>query len=238
MSVAILKYNAGNVQSVLFAMKRLGTEAIVTNDHAALRAASHVIIPGVGEAGSAMAYFKEHGLDTLFPTLTQPVLGICLGLQVMCSHSEEADTPCLGIFPNRVRLFRPGPRGGDLSAAEASEAAAGVASDAEVAAAGAAAEVAAAGSPRRPSPEKVPQIGWNTVSHEATGLFEGIDSPSYMYYVHSYYAEPGAYQVATTNYITPFAAALVKDNFYAVQFHPEKSADAGERLLKNFLAQK
>jgi len=235
MSVAILKYNAGNVQSVLFAMKRLGTEAIVTNDHAALRAASHVIIPGVGEAGSAMAYFKEHGLDTLFPTLKQPVLGICLGLQVMCSHSEEADTPCLGIFPNRVRLFRPGSRGGDLSAAEASEAAAGATASST---AGAAAEVATAGSLSRPSPEKVPQIGWNTVSHEATGLFEGIDSPSYMYYVHSYYAEPGAYQVATTNYITPFAAALVRDNFYAVQFHPEKSADAGERLLKNFLSKR
>lgn len=201
MPVAILKYNAGNVQSVLFALKRLGAEAIVTNDHAALRAASHVIIPGVGEAGSAMAYFKEHGLDTLIPTLKQPVLGICLGLQVMCAHSEEADTPCLGIFPNRVRLFRN----------SQSDSAGGTAH------------------------EKVPQIGWNTVSHEKTGLFEGLDSPCYMYYVHSYYAELGVLQTASTEYITPFAAALVQDNFYAVQFHPEKSADAGERLLKNFL---
>ena len=201
MPVAILKYNAGNVQSVLFALKRLGAEAIVTNDHAALRAASHVIIPGVGEAGSAMAYFKEHGLDTLIPTLKQPVLGICLGLQVMCAHSEEADTPCLGIFPNRVRLFRN----------SQSDSAGGTVH------------------------EKVPQIGWNTVSHEETGLFEGLDSPCYMYYVHSYYAELGVLQTASTEYITPFAAALVQDNFYAVQFHPEKSADAGERLLKNFL---
>ena len=201
MPVAILKYNAGNVQSVLFALKRLGAEAIVTNDHAALRAASHVIIPGVGEAGSAMAYFKEHGLDTLIPTLKQPVLGICLGLQVMCAHSEEADTPCLGIFPNRVRLFR-----------NSQSDSAGVTAH-----------------------EKVPQIGWNTVSHEETGLFEGLDSPCYMYYVHSYYAELGVLQTASTEYITPFAAALVQDNFYAVQFHPEKSADAGERLLKNFL---
>ncbi len=202
MAVAILKYNAGNVQSVLFALKRLGAEAFVTNDHAALRAASHVIIPGVGEAGSAMAYFKEHGLDTLIPTLKQPVLGICLGLQVMCAHSEEADTPCLGIFPNRVRLFRN----------SQSDSAGGTVH------------------------EKVPQIGWNTVSHEKTGLFEGLDSPCYMYYVHSYYAELGVLQTAATEYITPFAAALVQDNFYAVQFHPEKSADAGERLLKNFLS--
>ena len=106
MSIAILKYNAGNVQSVQFALHRLGAEAILTNDLAALRAASHIIIPGVGEAGSAMAYFKDHGLDTFIPTLTQPVLGICLGLQIMCSHSEEANTPCLGIFPNKVRLFK------------------------------------------------------------------------------------------------------------------------------------
>jgi glutamine amidotransferase len=192
MSVAILKYNAGNVQSVQFAMKRLGAEATVTNDHAALRAASHVIIPGVGEAGSAMAYFREHGLDTLLPTLTQPVLGICLGLQVMCSHSEEADTPCLGIFSNPIRLFK--------------------------------------------GPEKVPQIGWNTVEHTSSGLFERIENPCFMYFVHSYYAEPGPDQVATTEYINPFAAALSRDNFHAVQFHPEKSADAGQQLLQNFLS--
>lgn len=214
MSVAILKYNAGNVQSVLFAMKRLGVEAVVTGDHAALRAASHVIIPGVGEAGSAMAYFREHGLDTLIPTLSQPVLGICLGLQVMCAYSEEANTQCLGIFPNRVRLFRlfrPGGSGGDSSMASAL--------------------------PRLSiSPEKVPQIGWNTVEHASTGLFEGLDSPCYMYYVHSYFAELGKDQVATTTYIDPFAAALVRGNFHAVQFHPEKSADAGELLLKNFLS--
>lgn len=211
MSVAILKYNAGNVQSVLFAMKRLGVQAVVTQDHAALRAASHVIIPGVGEAGSAMAYFREHGLDSLIPTLSQPVLGICLGLQVMCTHSEEADTPCLGIFPNRVRLFRPGGSGGNSPEVSAHP-------------------------QHSASPEKVPQIGWNTVDHASTGLFEGLVSPCYMYFVHSYFAEPGDDQVAATTYIDPFAAALVRDNFHAVQFHPEKSADAGERLLKNFLS--
>ena len=192
MGIAILKYNAGNVQSVQFALHRLGTEAILTDDPAALRAASHVIIPGVGEAGSAMAYFKERGLDHVIRSLTRPVLGICLGLQVMCRHSEEADTRCLGIFPNEVRLFR--------------------------------------------GTEKVPQIGWNTVQHNAQGLFEGIQEDNHMYFVHSYYAEPSACTVATTDYMTSFSAALVRDNFYAVQFHPEKSAAAGEQLLSNFLS--
>lgn len=198
MSVAILKYNAGNVQSVLFAMKRLGVEASVTHNHEELRAASHVIIPGVGEAGSAMAYFREYGLDSLIPSLTQPVLGICLGLQVLCSHSEEADTTCLGVFPNRVRLFR-NAEGGTL---------------------------------------KVPQIGWNTVSFEEgqSPLFDGLVNSNYMYYVHSYFAELGTLAVASTDYGVPFAAALQKRNFYAVQFHPEKSADPGQQLLANFLA--
>ena len=191
MPIAILKYNAGNVQSVQFALRRLGTEAILTNDLAALRAASHVIIPGVGEAGSAMAYFKEHGLDAFIPTLTQPVLGICLGLQIMCAHSEEADTPCLGIFPNSVGLFR-----GEF---------------------------------------KVPQIGWNSVKHTETGLFKGIPEEAYMYYVHSYYADIRSHTIARTNYMGDFSAALVRDNFTAVQFHPEKSATDGARLLHNFL---
>jgi len=207
MSVAILKYNAGNVQSVLFAMKRLGVEAFVTNNKDELREASQVIIPGVGEAGSAMAYFREHGLDVLIPTLTQPVLGICLGLQVLCAHSEEADTPCLGVFPNLVRLFKNLP-GGTL---------------------------------------KVPQIGWNTVLSHRGPLFNGLSDPSYMYYVHSYYAEldaPGGLghlndlAIATSEYGVPFAAALQKDNFYAVQFHPEKSAASGQQLLANFLSLK
>ena len=192
MSVAILKYNAGNVQSVLFAMKRLGVEARVTNNHDELRAASHVIIPGVGEAGSAMAYFREHGLDTLIPTLKQPVLGICLGLQVMCGHSEEADTPCLGIFPHTVRRFS--------------------------------------------GLEKVPQVGWNTVEHNGLGLYKGIEDPCYMYYVHSYYAELGPAQTGSSEYIVPFCASISSGNFHAVQFHPEKSADAGQTLLENFLA--
>ncbi len=191
MSIAILKYNAGNVQSVQFALHRLGAEAILTNDLAALRAASHIIIPGVGEAGSAMAYFKEHGLDTFIPTLTQPVLGICLGLQIMCSHSEEANTPCLGIFPNKVRLFK--------------------------------------------GSQKVPQIGWNTVHHEGSGLFKDLPENSYMYFVHSFYADVSEHTTAQTNYMGDFSAAVVRDNFAAVQFHPEKSATAGEQLLANFL---
>ena len=192
MSIAILKYNAGNVQSVQFALKRLGTEAILTDDEAALRAASHVIIPGVGEAGSAMECFRAKGLDQIIPSLTQPVLGICLGLQVLCAHSEEGDTDCLGVFGNRVRLFK-----GDL---------------------------------------KVPQIGWNTVEHQGKGIFSTIPDSSYFYYVHGFYAELSVDTIARTEYIKTFSAALKKDNFHAVQFHPEKSADVGERLLSNFLA--
>ncbi len=191
MSVAIVKYNAGNVQSVKFALARLGVDAVLTDDEAALRAASHVIFPGVGEASSAMSYLKARGLDRVIPSLTQPVLGICLGLQLMCAHSEEADTPCLGIFPNEVRLFR--------------------------------------------GEGKIPQIGWNTVHHDGSGLFTGLDSPEYTYFVHSYFAEDGSDAVAHTDYLGQFASALVRDNFHAVQFHPEKSADAGSRLLKNFL---
>lgn len=190
--VAIVKYNAGNVRSVQFALARLGVEPLLTDDPAALRAASHVIFPGVGEASSAMRYLREHGLDEVIPSLTQPVLGICLGLQLMCRHSEEADTTCFGIFDTDVKRFR-----GDA---------------------------------------KIPQIGWNTVLHDNSPLFAGIPQDAHFYFVHSFYAEPGSEQAASTEYIVPFASAMNKGNFHAVQFHPEKSADVGSQLLRNFLA--
>lgn len=191
-SVAVVKYNAGNVRSVQFALGRLGVEPLLTDDPAALRAASHVIFPGVGEASSAMRYLNERGLVDVITSLTQPVLGICLGLQLMCKHSEEADTECFGIFEERVLRFQ-----GDA---------------------------------------KIPQIGWNTVHHNEEGLFSGIPQDAHFYFVHSFYAEPGPDQLASTEYIVPFASAMVRDNFHAVQFHPEKSADVGSQLLKNFLS--
>jgi glutamine amidotransferase len=190
--VAVIDYNAGNVRSVEFALRRLGVEPLLTFDEAALRAASHVIFPGVGEASSAMGYLKERGLDRVIPTLTQPVLGICLGLQLLCRHSEEADTECLGVFDTEVRRFR--------------------------------------------GAEKVPQIGWNTVHHNGSPLFDGIDEGAHFYFVHSFYAEPCPDQAASTEYILPFASALERGNFHAVQFHPEKSADVGSRLLQNFMS--
>ena len=191
-SVAIVKYNAGNVRSVQFALARLGVEPLLTDDPAALRAASHVIFPGVGEASSAMRYLNERGLAEVITNLTQPVLGICLGLQLMCRHSEEADTDCFGIFDTDVRRFK--------------------------------------------GKAKIPQIGWNTVQHDGNALFTRIPQNVHFYFVHSFYAESGPDQVAKTEYITPFASAMVKDNFHAVQFHPEKSADVGSQLLKNFLS--
>ena len=189
--VAIIDYNAGNVRSVEFALHRLGVQPLLTSEEAALRAASHVIFPGVGEASSAMAYLRECGLEKVIPTLTQPVLGICLGLQLLCRHSEEADTECLGVFDTEVRRFR--------------------------------------------GTEKVPQIGWNTVQHNGSPLFDGIQNGAHFYFVHSFYAEPCADQAASTEYILPFASSLERGNFHAVQFHPEKSADVGSRLLQNFL---
>jgi len=192
--VVVIKYNAGNVRSVDFALQRLGVDGTLSDDPDRIRAASHVIFPGVGEASSAMAYLQERGLDDLIRSLEQPVLGICLGLQLMCSHSEENDTPCLDIFPNAIRRFE-----GD---------------------------------------QKIPQIGWNTVQHDGNGLFAGIPQGAHMYFVHSYYAETlnDDAEIGRTEYIVPFSSGLVKDNFHAVQFHPEKSADFGSKLLANFLA--
>jgi len=193
MSTVIVKYNAGNIQSVLYALERIGQEAIVTDDAEQIRKAGKVIFPGVGEASTAMEYLKERKLDVLLKSLRQPVLGICLGMQLMCSHSEENDTECLGIFEERVKKFS-GREG-----------------------------------------LKVPQIGWNNIYDLKTPLFEGVKENSFCYFVHGYYASFGKHTIATTSYGMSYSSGLHRDNFYGVQFHPEKSAAVGERILKNFL---
>jgi len=190
--IAIVKYNAGNIRSVTNALQRLGVEALVTDDPKALREAEKVIFPGVGEASSAMRYLRERGLDEVLRNLQQPFLGICLGLQLMCKHSEEGDTDCLGIFDENVKRFSY-------------------------------------------TKEKVPHMGWNNCSELKGPLFNGISIADDFYFVHSYYAELGLQTTAQCDYILPFSAALQKDNFHAVQFHPEKSADVGQQLIKNFL---
>ena len=201
MGIVIVKYNAGNIQSVLYALERIGLQAIVTDDHAQLRSADKVIFPGVGEASTAMDYLKERGLDKLIRELRQPVLGICLGMQLMCRYSEENDTECLGIFEESVKKFRP----------------------------------SAVGAPEGGSVLKVPQIGWNTIYDLKTPLFGGLAENSYCYFVHGYYAALGQHTIATTDYTLPYSSGLHRDNFYGVQFHPEKSAQVGERILRNFL---
>jgi len=193
--IVIIKYNAGNIQSVLYAFERIGIHAVVSDDHELIRNADKVVFPGVGEASSAMKYLKERELDKLIKNLKQPVLGICLGMQLMCMHSEENDTECLGIFDERVKLFRP-----------------------------------------ESGNEKVPQIGWNNIFNLKTDLFNGVPEQSYVYLVHSYYAAEGYETIATAEYIHPYSAALHKGNFYGLQFHPEKSAGAGEQILINFFS--
>lgn len=195
--IVIVKYNAGNIQSVLYAFERINVAAVVSDDHNRIRNADKVVFPGVGEASSAMSYLKDRGLDQLIKELKQPVLGICLGMQLMCKHSEENNTDCLGIFNENVKLFIPGKQ-----------------------------------------KEKVPQIGWNNIFNLKTDLFNGIPEQSYIYSVHSYYAAEGSETIATADYIHPYSAGLHRDNFYGVQFHPEKSAGLGEQILKNFFAMK
>lgn len=190
--IAIIQYNAGNIRSVQNALDRLGVDCILTNDPELIRKADKVIFPGVGEASSAMAYLKTKGLDALIPNLKQPVLGICLGQQLLCSYSEENDTPCLGVFEVQVKRF--------------------------------------------PPQDLVPHMGWNNLRQTQGPLFEDFDQDDNVYFVHSYYAEICPHTVAVCDYILPFSAALQKDNFYATQFHPEKSADVGTKLLKNFLS--
>lgn len=194
MDIAIVKYNAGNTQSVIFALERLGIQPILTADKEILSSADKVIFPGVGEASSTMLHLDEYGLSDFIPTLRQPVLGICLGLQLMCRHSEEGDTHGLGIFDINVKKFISGD-----------------------------------------SYFKVPHIGWNDFTQLSSPLFDGISVHDHVYFVHSYYAELCDDTIATCDYIHPFSAALHKNNFYAVQFHPEKSADIGHKILDNFL---
>lgn len=194
MNIAIIKYNAGNVQSVQYALERLGYNAIVTDDHAAIKSADKVIFPGVGNAYSAMESLKENNLDKVIKKLTQPVLGICVGMQLLCNHSEENNTTGLGIVDLDVKKF--------------------IAEDKKY---------------------KVPQMGWNNIYNLSSPLFEGVKENSFVYYVHSFYAEYGKETIATTDYIFPYSAVVQKKNFYGVQFHTEKSAEVGDKILLNFL---
>ena len=191
MKIVIINYGAGNIQSIKFAIQRLGFEAKLSDDAEEIQQADKVIFPGVGEASSAMKKLKATGLDQLIPQLTQPVLGICLGMQLMCQHSEEGNTKGLGVFDVEVKRFS--------------------------------------------NQVKVPQIGWNQISNLKSELFQGVKEQEFMYLVHSFYAEKCDEMIAETTYDVPYASALQKDNFYGVQFHPEKSSDAGEKILENFL---
>lgn len=194
MKVAIVKYNAGNIHSVMHALKRVGVDGILTDNFEELKSADKVIFPGVGEAGTTMKYLQERNLDKLIKDLKQPVIGICLGQQLMCSRSEEGNTDCLGIFDVPVLKFQP-----------------------------------------QRHEDKVPHIGWNTIDNCKSNLFKGFDKSEFVYFVHSFYVPVCEWTIAGTNYINPFSASLHKDNFYATQFHPEKSGSTGERILKNFL---
>lgn len=194
MEVAIIQYNAGNVRSVDYALRRLGVEAVLTADVERLQAADRVIFPGVGEAETTMNHLRATGLDRLIRNLKQPVLGICLGMQLMCSHSEEGDVDCLGIFDADVKHFLPQCHG-----------------------------------------DKVPHMGWNTLTQTRSALFRGFTQEEYVYFVHSFYVPLNPHTVAVADYIHPFSAALQQGNFYATQFHPEKSGRVGERILCNFL---
>ena len=192
--IAVIRYNAGNVLSVMNALGRIGAEAVLTDDPAVIVSADHVIFPGVGEASSAMGYLAASGLDEVIRNLTQPFLGICLGMQLMCASSEEGNTECLGIFNERVTLF---PRGRGF---------------------------------------KIPHVGWNTISGLSGPLYRGLPEDSYVYFVHSYYVPLSADASASADYDSiRFSASLSAGNFHGVQFHPEKSGEAGERILRNFL---
>ena len=194
MQIAIVKYNAGNIYSVVHGLKRIGVEAEVTDDIERLRQADGVLFPGQGEAATTMSYLKAHGLDQVIKGLRQPVLGICVGMQLMCAHSEEGDVDCLGIFDVPVRRF-----------------------------------VQTAHEP------KIPHMGSDQLTDIKSPLFKGLAEGCYVYFIHSYYVERNPYSIAQNDYIQPYCAAMARDNFYATQFHPEKSGRVGEQILSNFL---
>lgn len=197
MKIAVIKYNAGNVQSVLYALERLGADAILTDNPEVIHSADKIIFPGQGEASTAMTYLKARNLDQLVRDIKQPFLGVCLGLQLLCEHSEENDTACLGIFPVKVKRFVP---------ANSQE-------------------------------FKVPHVGWNELENLSdNALLKDLPDPKFLYYVHSYYAELSEATIATTHYIHDFTAILHRDNYWAIQAHPEKSSTVGEQLLRNFLS--
>jgi glutamine amidotransferase len=193
MKTVIIKYNSGNIRSVQFALERIGVNGILSDDASEIQSADKVIFPGVGEASTAMQYLKDKGLDKVITTLKQPVLGICLGMQLMCKYSAEGNTDCLGIFDLKVEKFQIGKK------------------------------------------YKVPQIGWNNIYDLKGNLFSGITNNEFVYFVHSYYVEQNKYSIARTDYVIEYSSAIQKDNFYAVQFHPEKSGSLGERIIENFL---
>ena len=195
MNVVIIKYNAGNTKSVENALMRIGIQAMITDNSEEIQKADKVIFPGVGHAEPTMQYLKERGLDKVIINLKQPVLGICLGQQLMCAHSEEGDIDGLGIFPVSVKKFI-----------------------------------------AKSTNDKIPQIGWNSVFNLQTPLFNEIEENAFVYFVHSYYCQLSEYTAAICDFIHPFSAALKKDNFYAVQFHPEKSAEVGQKIINNFLS--
>lgn len=194
MKIAVVKYNAGNIRSVDYALKRLGVEAVITADKEILQAADKVIFPGVGEAETTMRHLRDSGLDKLIKDLRQPVLGICLGMQLMCRYSEEGNVDCLNIFDVDVKRFIP-----------------------------------------QKHEEKVPHMGWNTIGKLNSELFTGFTKEEFVYFVHSFYVPVCESMAAEADYIHPFSAALHKGNFYATQFHPEKSGQTGEKILRNFI---
>ncbi len=194
MKVAVVKYNAGNIYSVIHALQRLGVTPVLTDNPEELQKADKVLFPGQGEASNAMRYLREHNLDKVIRDLKNPILGICIGQQLMCRHSEEGNTDCLGIFDVDVLKFQP-----------------------------------------KKHEDKVPHMGWNQLENPTSELFKGFTEGEFVYFVHSFYVPVCENTIATTNYILPYSAALHKDNFYATQFHPEKSGSVGERIIKNFL---
>ena len=194
MNVAIIKYNAGNLYSVEYALKRIGIEPVITADKELLQKADKVIFPGQGEATKTMEYLKAHRLDELIINLKQPVLGICIGMHLLCKYSEEGNVDCLGIFDAPVLKFQP-----------------------------------------EKQADKIPHMGWNSLTNLKNSLFDGLKEEDYVYFVHSYYIPLNECTVAQSDYILPFSASMQKDNFYAMQFHPEKSGDVGEKIVRNFI---